>query len=240
MRLLEELHAWKPSDQIFESQYPLCACIEELWVLLYERGYIQIGDINLMHAWLQSLIYAGYKFPVMVKRNFNSELQPVKIEVTGTAPPVVTDNAVVVITNSTATVTLDIAAVVTTDSTAATPPTVNTISVTTVTPPAVTVTPPVVTAGRKTTEKKVAKNKSTQSVKSDSTTTQSEVKSEEETEESTIENTENTLRGNSADGSLISMYSKADGEEIENTDEVAAIPIRNGVKRKGMRPYKGV
>ena len=63
MRLLEQLSEWRPTEIAQNSEYPLCACIEELWVMLYEHGYIEIGDIVLTHAWLKSLIYAGYKFP---------------------------------------------------------------------------------------------------------------------------------------------------------------------------------
>ena len=63
MRLLEQLSEWRPTEIAQNSEYPLCACIEELWVMLYENGYIEIGDIVLTHAWLKSLIYAGYKFP---------------------------------------------------------------------------------------------------------------------------------------------------------------------------------
>ena len=37
--------------------------------MLYEHGYIEIGDIVLTHAWLKSLLYAGYKFPSLVTSN---------------------------------------------------------------------------------------------------------------------------------------------------------------------------
>ena len=67
MRLLQQLAAWEPSPLVYESERPLCACIEELWVMMYEHDYIQIGDITLMHAWLQSLVFSGYKFPKLAR-----------------------------------------------------------------------------------------------------------------------------------------------------------------------------
>ena len=66
MRLLEQLSEWKPTEIALNSKHSLCACIEEIWIFLYERGYVELGDITLMQAWLTSLLYAGYKFPTIV------------------------------------------------------------------------------------------------------------------------------------------------------------------------------
>ena len=41
--------------------------VEELWVALYERQYIEHADVLLLQQWLQALIDAGYKFPELVK-----------------------------------------------------------------------------------------------------------------------------------------------------------------------------
>ena len=37
--------------------------IEELWVDLYERGYVEIEDVYLVQRWLDALLNIGYKFP---------------------------------------------------------------------------------------------------------------------------------------------------------------------------------
>ena len=37
--------------------------IEELWIDLYERGYIEIEDVYLVQRWLQALLDIGYNFP---------------------------------------------------------------------------------------------------------------------------------------------------------------------------------
>ena len=53
LKLVEQLIEWK-------SEAPtLPARIEALWVYLYERGYIEIKDVELVQAWLQSLFTAG-------------------------------------------------------------------------------------------------------------------------------------------------------------------------------------
>ena len=39
---------------------------EELFAALYERQYIEIGDVELVQLWLQSLINAGYRFPEVI------------------------------------------------------------------------------------------------------------------------------------------------------------------------------
>ena len=42
------------------------ACMEELWIMMYDHGYFQMGDVKLVQAWLHSLVAAGYKFPPLV------------------------------------------------------------------------------------------------------------------------------------------------------------------------------
>jgi hypothetical protein len=58
-KLIAQLDAWKPSP----ASASLVACIEELWVFLYEHGYFKAEDVALVQAWLQSLLAAGYQFP---------------------------------------------------------------------------------------------------------------------------------------------------------------------------------
>ncbi len=55
--LVNFLRAWKPSSRDFMSM------IEELWVALYERNFIERQDIVLIRHWLQALVTVGYTFP---------------------------------------------------------------------------------------------------------------------------------------------------------------------------------
>ena len=75
-RLLEQLKSWEPSASALGSLHPLCACIEEMWVMMYEVGYIEIGDIELIRAWLTSLLSAGYRFPIPSKAGKTTALTP--------------------------------------------------------------------------------------------------------------------------------------------------------------------
>ena len=47
--------------------------VEELWVALYERQYIERADVLLLQQWLQALIDVGYKFPEIVKSPSSSQ-----------------------------------------------------------------------------------------------------------------------------------------------------------------------
>jgi hypothetical protein len=60
MILVEQLSSWKPSPSSASS---LPARMEDLWIFLFERGYIALKDVELVQAWLVSLIAAGYVFP---------------------------------------------------------------------------------------------------------------------------------------------------------------------------------
>jgi hypothetical protein len=60
-RLLQALDDWAPQTG------SLVGRIEELWVHLYERGYLAEGDVALVQAWLHSLVAAGYQFPPLLK-----------------------------------------------------------------------------------------------------------------------------------------------------------------------------
>jgi STELLO glycosyltransferases len=62
-RLLEHLAEWQPSAVALKSEHPLAACMEEIYVMMYEHGYLQLRDVELVQAWLHSLVAAGYKFP---------------------------------------------------------------------------------------------------------------------------------------------------------------------------------
>ena len=65
-KLLEHLNEF--SFKGSEGGYPpssksLPGMIEHLWVEMYERGYIEMKDVRLVQAWLESLMVVGYKFP---------------------------------------------------------------------------------------------------------------------------------------------------------------------------------
>ena len=90
MRLLEQLRDWQPSEDALKAPHPLAACMEELWVMMYEHGYLQMGDVRLVQAWLHSLVAAGYKFP------------PVTAQPAVTAPAPTTTGSTVAATSTTA------------------------------------------------------------------------------------------------------------------------------------------
>lgn len=46
-KLLEQLEAWQPTQTALKSPHQLCAVIEELWIMLYEHGYVLMGDVDL-------------------------------------------------------------------------------------------------------------------------------------------------------------------------------------------------
>ena len=71
--MLEQLNDWNPSPAALNSVEPLCACIEEIWIMLFESGYIEIGDVHLVQAWIASLLTVGYQFPKLL-----SELEKVE------------------------------------------------------------------------------------------------------------------------------------------------------------------
>lgn len=60
-RLLQALDDWTPKTGTLVGR------IEELWVHMYERGYLDLRDVALVQAWLHSLLAAGYQFPSLSK-----------------------------------------------------------------------------------------------------------------------------------------------------------------------------
>jgi hypothetical protein len=69
-KLVEQLDEWdltmhtnnKDSTKIVNVP----GLIEEMWILMYEHGYIEVSDVNQCQAWLQSLVAAGYDFNIDV------------------------------------------------------------------------------------------------------------------------------------------------------------------------------
>ncbi len=56
-QLVSFLGEWKSSAQTLEER------IQELWIALYERQYIEKRDVVLVQRWLSNLKRSGYKFP---------------------------------------------------------------------------------------------------------------------------------------------------------------------------------
>lgn len=45
--------------------------MEQLWIDLYERGYIEVGDVQAVQLWLGTLQQIGYEFPPLQRRHRN-------------------------------------------------------------------------------------------------------------------------------------------------------------------------
>lgn len=60
-RLIEQLIDWNPNSK------SLVGRIEELYIFLYEHGYLSKLDVVLVQLWLKSLIMIGYQFPPLIQ-----------------------------------------------------------------------------------------------------------------------------------------------------------------------------
>ncbi len=69
-QLVAFLGEWKSSAQTFEER------IQELWIALYERQYIEKEDVDLVQGWLSNLIKSGYKFPEVSKTTISVQKYP--------------------------------------------------------------------------------------------------------------------------------------------------------------------
>jgi hypothetical protein len=60
--LLEFLNQWNPAvDDDNDDSIP--SRMEQLWIDLYERDYIQLEDVTILQLWLSALAEVGYEFP---------------------------------------------------------------------------------------------------------------------------------------------------------------------------------
>ena len=62
--LLSFLNEWQP--QIYDERPGgdrMPSLMEELWIDLYERDYIQLEDVRVLQLWLSALVEVGYEFP---------------------------------------------------------------------------------------------------------------------------------------------------------------------------------
>ena len=64
-QLIEYLSEWDSVSDTIPKR------MEDLWIDMYERGYIEIDDVFAVQLWLGALIQAGYKFPPLKRRHRN-------------------------------------------------------------------------------------------------------------------------------------------------------------------------
>jgi hypothetical protein len=64
-KLIEFLSAWDSDHDNIPGR------MEQLWIDLYERGYIEVEDMYAVQMWLGALVQAGYNFPT-IKRRFRN------------------------------------------------------------------------------------------------------------------------------------------------------------------------
>jgi len=61
--LIHFLNDWIPETETVPGR------MEELWISLYERGYIEEEDVRLVQLWLSALIESGYDFNMLRRRD---------------------------------------------------------------------------------------------------------------------------------------------------------------------------
>ena len=63
--LVQFLSEWEQGRDIGASTVnpSLPLVLERLWVALYERGYIELADVEALQQWLRTLVRIGYQFP---------------------------------------------------------------------------------------------------------------------------------------------------------------------------------
>ena len=72
--LVKFLGSWKATGTTLAER------IEELWIALYERQYIELKDVELVQHWLQSLFQAGYTFPALKYKSLPIPMYPQPIK----------------------------------------------------------------------------------------------------------------------------------------------------------------
>ncbi|CAJ1970342.1 unnamed protein product [Cylindrotheca closterium] len=61
-KLIDFLSEWDSPELALPQR------VEQLWIDLYERSYIEVGDVVAMQKWLEALITMGYQFPDLKPR----------------------------------------------------------------------------------------------------------------------------------------------------------------------------
>jgi len=65
-QLLDFLNHWNNPARTIPAR------MEQLWIALYERGYIELGDVQLLQLWLGILVECGYSFPVLFPGRYHN------------------------------------------------------------------------------------------------------------------------------------------------------------------------
>ena len=65
-KLIEFLTNWDSDSDTIPRR------MEELWINLYEYGYIEEEDVTSVQLWLQALYEVGYKFPTLNKKKYRN------------------------------------------------------------------------------------------------------------------------------------------------------------------------
>lgn len=58
-KLVEQLTEWHSCEPTLPGR------MEELWIMLYQHGYLGAKDVALVQAWLEVLVQSGYTFPAI-------------------------------------------------------------------------------------------------------------------------------------------------------------------------------
>ena len=64
--LIEFLTNWDSDYDTIPSR------MEQLWIDLYEYGYIEEEDVTYVQLWLQALHEVGYEFPALTRRKYRN------------------------------------------------------------------------------------------------------------------------------------------------------------------------
>lgn len=68
--LLEFLCQWEPTNDLdYTDEEDVPSRMEQLWIDLYERDYIQLEDVKIVQLWLSTLAEIGYTFPKLQPPN---------------------------------------------------------------------------------------------------------------------------------------------------------------------------
>ena len=67
------------NNKHFKPIVDLPKSIEELWIDLYERGFVEIEDVYLVQRWLKALRDVGYKFPKTKETAFKGSDEQLRV-----------------------------------------------------------------------------------------------------------------------------------------------------------------
>lgn len=65
-KLIDFLSSWTSKSSNIPER------MEQLWIDLYERDYIDLNDVHVAQLWLKALIEIGYEFPKITRKRFDN------------------------------------------------------------------------------------------------------------------------------------------------------------------------